>query len=133
MPLTSGVPSTKSDAPVCGASVKTKPAGPDVSSITVTSTETGTSLPFGGQSVDGVGVHASVGGVASRAIVNDALDRPPRFVAVHVRVVPAVPSVSVTLSQPLLEVIGDAIASTLQLTVTSPTYQPGVPSAPTTC
>src|SRR6185369_16299706 len=72
------------------------------------------------------------GGVVSRLIVTRALDVPPRLVAVHVNTVPAVSSVTVVLSQPLLEVSGDSSGSTLQLTVTSPAYQPsGCCKAPT--
>src|SRR5262245_57801917 len=133
MPLVSGVPRTKSVASSSGAAPRTKPAEPEVSSVTFRSTVTGTKSPLGGQSVAGVGAQVTVGGVASRAIVTDAVDTPPRFVAVHVNVVPVVSAVIVALSHPSPSVVGDSIGSTFQLTVTLPTYQPFAPSAPMTC
>lgn len=46
------------------------------------------------------------GGVLSRRIVTEVVDVPPRFVAVHVNVVPAVSVETTAVSQPLLASIG---------------------------
>jgi hypothetical protein len=87
-------------------------------------------LPFGGQSVAGVGVQVKLGGVASRFTVTDSVLVPPSLVATHMNVVPAVSVVSVTVSQPLWTVAGVCGSLTSQLTVTSPVYQPPSLSCP---
>ena len=95
-----------------------------------TLTLTGISLPFGGQSSDGVGTQVRLGDVASRFTVTDSVLVPPSLVAMHVNVVPAVSAVTVTVSQPLCAEIGVCASLTSQLTVTSPVYQPRSPSGP---
>ena len=47
------------------ASVREKPAGPEVASLTATSADTATSLWFGGQRLVGVTVHVTSGAVRS--------------------------------------------------------------------
>jgi hypothetical protein len=65
-------------------------------------------------------------------MVTDAELVPPALVAVQVSVVPAVSAVIVVVPHPLVEVTGDSGSVTVQLTVTSLTYQPPLPSVPLT-
>src|SRR5690349_7748695 len=110
---------------------RSKPSGPDVSSVTVAATVTGTSFPLGGHSDDGVGRQLMAGGVASRLTDTDSVDVPPSLVAVHVSVIPLVSFVIVVASQPdVVRDEGDCGSTTLQVTVTWPTYQLSLPSGP---
>src|SRR5262245_22994718 len=99
-PEVSAVPTVQPLASSDGAAVSAKLAGPEIASATVTATSTGTSLPFGGHSADGVAAHVIVGAVASRRITTDADHLPPSLVAVHANVVPVVSSVTSSVPQP---------------------------------
>src|SRR5688572_22278128 len=65
-----------------------------------------------------------LGAVASRLIVIDWLLVPPALVAEQVKVTLFVSLVMVVVSHPVWEPIIDSASATLQLTVTSLTYQP---------
>ena len=73
-----------------------------------------------------------VGLVASRLMVTELELVPPALVAEQVRVVPAVSVVIVVEPQPVLEEIAESGSDTVQLTVTSLTYQPLLPRVPAT-
>lgn len=73
-----------------------------------------------------------VGAVASRLMVTDCEFVPPALVALQMRVRPAVSELMVVDSHPVVEVIVDSGSDTVQLTVTSLTYQPLLPSVPLT-
>ena len=73
-----------------------------------------------------------VGAVASRLMVTLWLAVPPVLVAAQVKVSPAVSALTVTGSQPLWLLMTDSASTTLQLRDTSLTYQPLLPSVPTT-
>jgi len=92
---------------------------------------TGTSFPFGGQSVAGVAAQAIVGAVASRFTVTDFDAVPPSLVAVQVSVSPVVSLTTATVGQGGDE-IADCGSLTSQLTVTSLVYQESSPVVPTT-
>jgi hypothetical protein len=94
----------------------------------VTEVVTGTSLWLGGQSVFGLAVQASVGGVASRLIVTLAVVVPPGDVAVQVKVAPGVSAVTIACSQPLT----DSARLTDQTIATFDVYQLFRPSVPVT-
>src|SRR5262245_33286432 len=129
----SGVPSSKPAASADGAAVSVNPFGPEVVSVTPTSTDTGTSLPFGGQSVSGSGSHETIGGVASTANRTVALVTTPLLVAVQVRPPSAGSVATVTASQPSLDQSAVCASAISQVTVTGPVYQPLAPSGPSRC
>jgi len=70
----------------------------------------------------------STGAVASRLIVTDFVSEPARLVALQVNVVPDVSLVTRVVSQP--DVLSAGPPPSVQLTVTSLTYQPLLPSVP---
>ncbi len=72
------------------------------------------------------------GATVSRLITISWLLVPPALVAVHLRVVPAVSALMMVCPQPVDEEIADSLSVTVQLTVTSPTYQLLVPNSPST-
>src|SRR5215212_1906507 len=76
--------------------------------------------------------HATFGAVVSRWIVTDWLLVPPALVAEQISVVPAVSVLMVVGSQSIRAVMVDGLSTTLQLTETSPTYQPSLPGVPVT-
>jgi hypothetical protein len=78
------------------------------------------------------GEHVNCGGVASRLMVTDTELVPPALVAVQVSVTPVVSESIVVDSHPLVEVTLDSGSVTVQLTVTSLTYQPFAPGKPLT-
>jgi len=60
---------------------------PDSASCTLTAIETGTMLPFGGHTSDGVGAQLNMGGVLSIFTLTDRDDTPPTpFTALQVSV-----------------------------------------------
>jgi hypothetical protein len=82
--------------------------------------------------VDGVAVGPSVGGVESRAMVTDRMLVPPALAAWQVKVTPEVSATTTVASQPVLVAIALCASLTSQPTVTSLVYQPPVPCVPVT-
>jgi hypothetical protein len=76
--------------------------------------------------------HCSVGAAVSRMIVTAWVEVPPPLVAVQMYVMPleSVSVLLVVLSQPEDELIAESGSLTVQLTVTSPVYQPLSPTFP---
>jgi hypothetical protein len=64
--------------------------------------------------------------------VTDSVEVPPALVAEHDKVLPAVSVPTVVGPQPVLDVMGPSSSVTLQVTVTSPVYQPFCPKGPVT-
>src|SRR6266511_1278643 len=114
-------------------SVSANVLGPDVASVTIKAMSRGTSWWLGGHSVDGVGTHVTVGGVASRLTVTVTGAVPPTLIAVHVSVVPSVSKSIVVAPQPCVCEIADSASVTSHVTVTSPVYQPSFPFGPSKC
>ena len=73
-----------------------------------------------------------LGAVTSRLMVTDCSFVPPALVAEQVRVAPVVSEVIVVGPQSLVFVTVDSASVTVQLTSTSLTYQPLLPSVPLT-
>ena len=73
-----------------------------------------------------------VGAVASRLIVTDCELEPPALVAEQVRVVPEVSALIRVEPHPVEEEMADSRSVTVQLTVTSDTYQLLAPRVPLT-
>lgn len=72
-----------------------------------------------------------VGAVLSSLTVTETeLDRPTLFVAEQVNVMPVVSVLKLEVVQPVEEAIPDSGSLTVQLTVTSPLYQPFDPATP---
>ena len=76
------------------------------------------------------GAAVTAGGVLSTLIVLLTVVSPPSLAAEHVSFAPRVSAVSVTASQPLVEMITDSGSTTDQLTVTLVVYQPLAPRVP---
>src|SRR6187549_1674389 len=106
-------------------------ATPDVASEASKATATGAMRQPLASAAGMASPNVRVGGVASRLMVTEREAVPPGEVAVQVSVVPTVSVVIDVAPQPSLET-SEAASSIVQVTCTSPRYQPALPAVPVT-